>query len=453
LATKKSRADTLVDYAANTKSQDIPSKVRNQSKTMVLDTLGAMVRAASKKYPAGNVLSKFVEEIGGDKQATVIRRGMKTNVVNAALVNGTFGYYCDIESHHVEAIAHVAAVVVPAILAVSEAYNLSGKDMIASLVVGYDVETRVSNALNPKALYRRGFHPSAVAGCFGAAAAAGNLLGLDFDEMKVAFGLAGLQSSGLLAWATDHTENSRPFVMGLASRNGVTAALLAKSGFGAPPDIFEGKNGMFGAFSDDPMPDRLVEGLGKKFSLMEAAYKFYSCCGFIHPGADALLSIMKKNNLTSRDISEIALRFPKQGAAIIDNNELKSHNAQYILPILALNGEVNIEDILQERRGESEIARLSKKTHLIHDTELAPLFPERYTSILTVRTMSGDSFTQRVDYAKGTPQNPATKKEIEDKFRKLVSPELSSSKIEGCIATANELDKLDNISSLVALVK
>jgi len=450
---QESRIDALSEHVVQTRFRKVPREVIEQSKKMLLDTLGALVRASSKRYQAGNVLTQFAKEQGGKPQASIINRGFKTNLVNAALVNGTFGYYCDVESHHVEAVAHVAAVIVPTSLALAEAYRLSGKDLLTALVVGYDVETRVSNALDPTQLYKRGFHPSCIAGCFGAAAAAGSLLKLNKEKQKLAFGLAGCQSSGLLAWATDHTENSRPFQMGLAARNGVTAALLASEGFGAPPSIFEGKNGLFNAFSDGPKPERLVEDLGKRFTIMEAAFKLYSCCAFLHPGADALLSIIRQNDINHKEISEIILRFPKPGASIIDNNELKSHNAQYILPILAVLGEVNIEDILYERRSDPEINRLSKSTSLVYDEELGPVFPEKYTSVVVVKIKDGRSFEERVEYAKGTPENPVGLDVIEEKFRRLTAAELSKAKMEKCIATVKEFDKLATITQLISLIK
>lgn len=443
---------TLSQYVSETRYNDIPSEIIEQSKKMLLDTLGAILRASSRRYSAGTIVTRLVSELGGKKEATVIGKGFKTSTVNAVLANGTMGYSCDIESHHPESIAHVAAVVVPTALAVTESRELWGKDLLASLVVGYDIETRVSNALGPNALYRRGFHPSAVAGCFGAAAAAGNLLRLDTSKQVNAFGLAGCQASGLLAWCTDQTENSRPFQMGVAARNGVTSALLAEKGFGAPPEIFAGKNGMYGAFTDDPNPNKLTEGLGRKFTIMEAAFKLYSCCAFIHPGADALLSLMKTHKLDHAEIKEIFLHFPKPGAQIIDNNELKSHNAQYILATLAVNGELTIDDILHERRDDPEINRLSKNTHLIYDEELGPLFPARYTSITVLKTKDRQEFSKRVDYAKGTEQNPMTMEEIETKFRRLASGQLPKRKIERCVETVKNIDSIKDISLLTRLL-
>jgi 2-methylcitrate dehydratase PrpD len=448
-----SKVEALSAYVSNACYGDIPSEVIGQAKKVVLDTLGAMIRASSRKYSAGIIITKFVEELGGKREATIVGRSFKTSAVNAALANGTMGYYCDSESHHPESITHVAAVVVPTALALTESQHLTGKDLLTAVVVGYDTETRVANALDPSELYKRGFHPSGVAGCFGAAAAAGKLLHLSVEQQTRAFGLAGCQASGLLAWCTDQTENSRPFQMGVAARNGVTSAILAKRGFGAPPDVFAGKNGMYEAFTDGPKPSRLWEELGSKFTIMEAAFKLYSCCAFIHPGADALLTILSKNNIKHADVEQISLHFPKPGAGIIDDNELKSHNAQYILAVLAVRREVSIDDILHERRSDPEISRLSQNTHLIYDEELAPLFPEKYTSIVVVRTKDGKEYSARVDYARGTEQNPVTLEEIEAKFRRMTVGELPKSKVERCIKTANRLEQVNSISALTTLLR
>lgn len=448
---QKSRISSLSEYVAETQFKDLPREVIQQAKSLLLDTLGAIIRASSTKYSAGRILEQLCRDLGGKEECSLIGKNLKTNLVNATLTNGTMGYYCDVESHHAESITHVAAVIVPTALAVAQSRGLSGADVLKALVIGYDVETRVSNALGPNALYKRGFHPSAVAGCFGAAATAGSLLGLNSERQTMAFGLAGCQASGLLAWETDQTENSRPFQMGVAARNGTTSALLAEKGFGAPPDVLGGKDGMFGAFTDDPEPDRLTENLGRQFTILEAAFKLYSCCAFIHPGADGLLSIMSKNKLRHEDISEIILHFPKPGASIIDNNELKSHNSQYILPILAVQGQVNIEDILQERRSDPEIARLSKNTRLIHDEELGPLFPEKYTSIVRVKTKQGKEYSEKVDYARGTPKNPVTLEEIQNKFRRLTAGELLEEKIERCIRMCDEFDRFGRIDELFAI--
>ncbi len=298
--------------------------------------------------------------------------------MNAALANATLAYYCDIEPHHVGAILHGPAAIVPVALAVGERQRADGKRTLAAMVLGVEVAARVSYALDPVALYNRGFHPSAVAGAFGAAAAAGHLLRLDAERQAVALGLAMQQACGLLAWASDPTEHSRPLNSGLAARNGVTAALLARLGFGGPPAPFDGKYDAFTAFSGSANPDALLDGWGERFYLPELACKLYSSCAFTHTGLDALLGLAADEKLASRDVERIALRFPKNGAHMIDGHPLKSHCAQYILPVGLVFGRVIVDDILFDRQRHPEVARLSSGMALIHDPELDAGYPERY---------------------------------------------------------------------------
>jgi len=331
--------DQLVEFLRTQHYAGLPAAVRQQAQTMVLDTIGALVRASSPRYPAGRILMEYARQQGGTPEASIVGGGFQTSCVQAALVNGTLGYYCDVEAHHPGAIIHGAAIVVPTALALAERQHASGTDFLAAVVLGIDVACRVAHAIDPTALYRRGMHPSAVAGSFGAAASAGRLLELDHERFRVAFGLTGTQASGLLAWETDPSEQSRPFNPGIAARNGTTAALLASFGYGGPPDIFRGHFNIFGAFSEPQAdgttgrPEELTRSLGDDYLIMGFAYKRYSCCAFLHPALDALLSILATHPLQPEEVTSIDLRFPTNGTKLIDNNPLKSHCAQYIMPI------------------------------------------------------------------------------------------------------------------------
>lgn len=435
---------------SSTRYEDIPSEVITHAKKVVLDTTGAIVRAASRRYTAANILSRFALDRGGNAEATLIGQGFRTDVVNATLVNGTFGYYCDVESILPETISHPAAVIFPTVLALAESRGLSGKDLLRAFVVGYEVQARVILALGPSALYERNFHPSAVGGAFGAAAAAGSLLGLDTKKQALAFGLAGCQACGLLAWETDASEHSRPFQMGLAARNGVTSALLAEKGFGGPPNIFEGKYSIFQSFTARAHPEKLAGDLGRKYYILDTLFKRYSCCGFILSGADGLLSIINKNKLTHEGIVGIDLHFAKEGAHIIDNNSLKSHNAQYILSVLAVNGEVNIDDILEDRTKDAPIKRLSENVKVVPDD--IPDFPRKHSSVVVVKTKDGKSYTENVDEPKGTPTNPLTEGELEEKFLRLTRTEMLNDQAHATIEKVNSLDKVGDIHELTRLL-
>jgi 2-methylcitrate dehydratase PrpD len=433
--------------------KDVPKGVVGHAKLLLLDTLGAILAASDPKYSATRILMEYARQVGGRPESSLVGLRGKTSCVNAALVNGTLGYYCDIEPHHVGGILHAPAVMVPASLAVSEKLGASGARLLEAMILGIEVACRVSYALNPTALYNRGFHPSAVCGAFGAAAAAGHLFRLNAKRTAIALGLALQQASGLLAWASDHTENSRPFNPGLAARNGVTAAYLAHLGFGGPPTPFEGKYDVFTAFSGERHPEALLADWGAHFYVPEFAYKQYSSCSFTHPGLDAVLDLSRRHNLKSADVRDIVLRFPKSGAHMIDNNELKSHCAQYILPVGLVFGRVMIDDILQDRKKNPEVARLSANTRMVADPELDGGWPEAYASIVEITTTDGRHLSARVDHAKGTMENPLRPDEIHEKYLRLATTVTTAAHAERIAGTAARIEREKDVGALAALLR
>ncbi|HXJ77053.1 MAG TPA: MmgE/PrpD family protein [Candidatus Methylomirabilis sp.] len=446
-------SQTLAERIATFRYQDLPDELVGEAKLCLLDTLGAMLVASSPKYPASRIIMRFVRELGGAPESTLVGQGKKTSCVNAALANGTLAYYCDIEPHHVGAILHGPAVIVPTSLAVGERQRADGKRVLASMVLGIEVAARVSYALDPVALYNRGFHPSAVCGAFGAAAAAGYLFRLDPERQAIALGLAMQQASGLLAWASDPTEHSRPFNPGLAARNGTTAAFLARLGFGGPPTPFEGKYDAFTAFSGSSNPGALLDDWGTRFHLSDFAYKLYSSCAFTHPGLDALLGLAADLKLAPSAVDRIVLRFPKNGAHMIDGHALKSHCAQYILPVGLVFGRVIIDDILFDRQRHPEVARLSSGMTLVHDPALDENYPEHYTSVVELILKDGRTVSRRVEFAKGTRENPLGPDEVREKFFRLTGPVVPRARAESLMRTVDRLDKTRDLAALAALLR
>ena len=457
-----SKIERLVELARTVDFAALPADVQIVARGLTLDTLGALIQASSPRYSAGRILTEYARAQGGTAESSVVGAGFKTSCVQAALVNGTLGYYCDVEPHHPGAIMHGLAIVVPTALAVGERKHASGRELIGAIVAGVDVACRVANAIDPTALYRRGMHPSCLAGSFGACAAAARLLGLDAERFRHALGLCGTQASGLLAWETDPTEHSRPFNPGIAARNGTTAALLASFGFGGPPDVFEGRFNVFGAFSERQpdasgarnggawgRPEELTRALGEDFLISGFAVKLYSCCAFLHPGLDALLEIVREHDLGPKDIATIDLRFPTNGMKLIDGNELKSHCAQYVLPIAVKERRVTIDDILQDRRSDPEIGALSHRVRVVADDELDKTFPERYATIVEVTTRDGRTHSGRVDYARGCPQNPVTYDEIGAKFFDLAG----RARGEPVKALVDRLETLPDLGALTDLLR
>jgi len=445
----------IVHFASNISYSDVPPDVIEHTKLVLLDTLGVLLAAADPKYSAGNILAKFIRNLGGIEESTVIGRDFKSSCVNAALFNGTLGYYSDMDAYHGPTLMHAPATIVPTCLAVGEREKANGKDFLLSLILGIDVGCRISLALNPRPLTERGFHPTSVAGSFAAAVAAGRLLNLDPERFSIALGLAGNQTSGLRAWKEDFSENSRPFNSGIAARNGVTACLLAKLGFGGPPDIFEGIYNIFRAYSKDGEYDidQLTQDLGVRFLIMEHAFKLYSCCAYLHPGLDALLSIIKEHNLRIEDIENILMRFPESGVEMIDGTQLRSHSVQYTFAVAARKRKVMIDDILHNLAADPEVNRLIGNTEILGDEILDANFPDQFLSIVEITTMQGEQFSERVDFAKGTPENPADRHELEEKFFDLSGQVIKESAGKEIVYFIDDIENLDDINSLCKLLK
>jgi 2-methylcitrate dehydratase PrpD len=412
---------TLAAYVSAFKPTDLPEQVRSRTLDMVLDGSGALLAAANPQFSTGRLIAGLVAELGGRAIASVVGHGFRTSPVDAALANGTMGYACDVEPHHPGGVLHPIAVMVPTALAAAELVGATGTQFVAAVALGCEVEYRLSMALGPVEQYNLGFHPSAVCGCFGATAAASFLLGLDRDQAVNAFGLAGCQASGLMAWESDPTENARPFQMGMAARNGITAALLASRGFGGPTAIFDEGHTIFRAFSRNPQPERLTRDLGQRFDgIMELAIKPYSSVSFLHPALDALLGLMRAHRLRIEDVAALTIRFPKSGAHCIDGNPLKSHCAQYILPVAITERGLSVADLFVDRRdNDAEVARLSRKVAVVRDETLDREFPRRYATIIELETRAGQRYAERNDTARGYPEAPLSAEEITDKFRRM----------------------------------
>lgn len=408
-------------YVASFKAEGVPRPVRARAIQMILDGSGALRAAADPRISTGKLIAKFVADLGGSTDASIVGHGFKTNVVNAALANGTMGYACDVEPHHPEGILHPIAIMTPTALAVSELTGAPGADFVAAVVLGCEIEYRLSMSLGPVEQYNLGFHPSAVGGCFGATAAAAFLLRLDENQVTNAFGLAGCQASGLMAWQTDETENSRPFQMGMAARNGVTSAMLASRGFGGPINIFDHGHTVFGAFSRKPSPEHMTRDLGSQFDgIMELAIKPYSSVSFLHPALDLLLGIARDEELAIEDVAAIALRFPSSGTHCIDNNPLKSHCAQYILPVALSREGLQVIDLFNDRRKtDKEVARLSGHVTVVKDDELDKGFPNLYETIIELKTRTGRTFSGRGGVARGYPEAPLSDADVQAKFDRL----------------------------------
>ncbi len=445
----------IAEFVSSQGPATVPREVMDYVRLLVFDGIGTLAAATHPKVTSSAGIGAFAAAHGGRAAATLIGQATRVDVVNAALANGTRGYAVDMEPHHPEAILHPIAVMLPTALALAEARGRAGAEVLAAVAVGCEIAYRVSMSMRPEALYGLGFHPSAVCGSLGAAATASVLLELDAETTVRALGLAGLQASGLMAWEDDPREDARPFQMGMAARNGVTAALLAKDGFGGPDRIFDDGHDLLHAFSRVADRAPLGDGLGETWDgVMELAIKPYSCVSFLHPALDALATLVERHGVASHEVEGVELRFAESGSHCVDANPLKSHCAQYVLPVRLARGRLRFTDLFEDLRDrDGEVARLAARTTVVRDRgELEALFPDFYAGEVTLTLAGGRTVSERSDIARGYPESPLGEAELEAKFTELVGAVSGGERIERLREAARALGEAPGVDALMALL-
>lgn len=445
--------DIIVNHIDGFHYEMIPADVTRYAKMVILDTLGVTWAAPVKKTEISRRIIDFVHTVDHMQESTVIGSKYKSGAIHAALANGTMAHdIVELDEVHNRAVTHTAAVIVPAALAVCEREERSGRDLIAAVVAGFDIACRLGIALEDSSIYARYFHPTSVCGVFGAAVAAACLLQLENAEIRNAMSLAGCQASGLIAWETELHHMSKSFQSGMAARNGVTAALMAKMKFLGPPAIFDGKYNIFDAFSDKRNYHLLVDALGSRFEIMGAGLKQYSSCRHTHTPLDAFMKIILGHDLVPQQIKKITVRATEIASLMTNNNDLPTHNLQLVLSMAAFDRKIRVEQYLKERYKDPEVVELSKRVEYIVDPELTRSYPEKWGAIVTVETTDGRNLSESVDYPKGDPNDPFTFDEVKEKMMSLLVEGVEKERVQTVIDIVETLETTENIKELSLLL-
>src|SRR4030088_141154 len=316
---------TLAAYVANLKFENIPPPVLERAKVLTLDFLGSAIRARRDAESTPSLL-KMLESLAldGKGYSTVFGDSKTWTPAVAALLNGALGHSLDFDDTHADSSLHASAPVVPAAFAVGEMVGASGRDVLTAIVAGYEVCCRLGNALDPTSHYARGFHPTATAGTYGAAAAVGKLFGLSKDQIISAFGVSGSQAAGSLQFLVNGAWNKR-YQVGAAAMNGVIAAPLARNDFFGAIESIEGKHGLLVGYSDNAHPDKAVAGLGDIYETMKIGVKPYPSCRYTHAALDALIAMRREHNLTPDQIRRVEIGLHRNGITLTGDAATKRH--------------------------------------------------------------------------------------------------------------------------------
>lgn len=446
--------DRVVKYVTELRYDQLDGATVQAVKDLTLDTLSALFAAWPTEGTAPQILGDYVLGLGGVEECTLFGRDRKVPAAHAALVNGTMGYAADIEGGILSPPpVHVAASGIPTAIGMAERQAASGRDFISAVVAGYDVADRISKLSATSHSYPHSFHPSAIFGTFGSVVMAGKLLGLSEKAWHNALGLAGNNASGLITWVNDPTEHSRPHNNGRAAHNGVTYALLAQAGFGGPQQILDhAEYSIYHAYSGRFNEELADQPLGEQHAIhAHDGYKKYPCCYDIHTGLDALTRIMQRHQLSSRDIERIDHHVSNTRRRVIDDNPLRSHNAQYIMSVMAVRGELTWDDFLQDRREDPEIDRLYRSTRLFGSQELFDS-GHHEPAIVEVTTTSGQTYSERVDLPLGHLKNPMTRDDLLAKYQRFSHQAVGASRADAVLQLVDGLEEVADLRELTALL-
>ena len=384
-------------YIVRSRMEEFPPEVIEAGKRCLLDWLG--VTLGGEKEPASQSIIEFVRRMGGEKQASVLGLGVKTNMVNAALANGTMAHALDFDDAHSLVRSHVSAPLIAALLPVAEYKRVTGRNLITALIVGFEVSTRIGAALG-RAYYEAGWHGTSIIGRFGAAAGTGRLLGLARDQMRAAFGLAATQAGGVRdVFGT----MAKPFHSGKAAADGVLSAMLARSGFTAPMDILDEGSGFSRLFSSTYSDVPVAANLGEVYDIMTNSFKPYAACLLVHPVIEALILLRKGHSFDAEEVGEIKAEVAPLALAVAGNAEpesgLKGKFSLQLAAALALRfGRAGNSLFTDEVVREPEIRKIMGKVAVRSNSDLT----ESEANVAVV-LKDGRAYDVRVTSPKGDP--------------------------------------------------
>jgi 2-methylcitrate dehydratase PrpD len=442
----------LAAYISNSVKEKLPAPVVEKTKHHVLDTLAAMISGA-KLLPGRKAIS-YVKTLGGTKQATVAGSGFVTTAQNAALANGMLAHADETDDSHAPSLTHPGCGIVPAALAMAEREGAGGTALLRAVALGYDVGCRLTMSLDAYEFREDGHSTHSFGPMFGAAAAAGSLLRFNEKQTRYLLSYAAQQASGISCWMRDEEHIEKAFDFGgMPARNGVAAAAMVGHGFTGVDDALSGERSFFVAYGRDPRPEKLVEGLGEVYEIMNTNIKRWSVGSPIQAPLDALSLLLEKNSFETNEIEKIIVRVAHQGANTTNNRDMPDICMQHLCAVMLLDGTVSFKSSHDEKRmRDPKVLALRKKIELLGDDALTRAMPSRQ-GIVELFLRGERTLRHHMKAVRGTAENPMTRAEVDAKSYDLMAPVLGRDRArELCDAIWN-LDRLKDVRKLRPLLK
>jgi len=433
---------TLARYVVESTPTEIPQAMRHEAKRALLNWLGCAIGTA--RHETIDRALAAMAPFAGPPQATLLGRGERLDILNAAFLNGMSSHVLDFDDTHEQAV-HPSAPVYPALLAFGEWRGVSGADLLHAFVLGVEVECRVALSVFPEH-YDRGWHITGTAGVFGAAAATGKLLDLTPQQMTWALGIAATQSSGLREMFGTMCKSFHP---GQAARNGMAAALLAAQDFTSADRGIEGERGFAHVMSTRFDPRIITHDLGQRFELARNMYKPYPCGLVIHAVIDGCLELRQMHGVNAADIERVELlvhpmvleltgkRTPTTGL----EGKFSVVHAAAVSLVQGCAGEPQFSDDVV---CDPVVIALRDRVTATVDAAVTSYLEARVRVVLK----DGTVLDRHVPHALGTLARPMSDADLETKFRSLVEPVLPVSQVDELVDLCWNIETLPNVSAI-----
>jgi len=413
-------AEKLADQAAALTVEQLPAEVRTRAEELLIDVVGLCVAARGTDY-----VKAVIAGVDAGGSCTAIGHAQTFSAESAALINGTATHGEDFDDTFEGGPVHSSTVIGPAVLAAAERFACDGRDVLAGFVVGVETLCRMSMVI-PKAIHKSGFHPTAVLGAMAATLAVARTMKLNKKQTVDALGIAGSMASGIIEYLAEGAWTKRLHA-GWAAQVGIQAARFGQQGFLGPRTVFEGTHGLYYAFarSVEGNYDVLTRDFGKDWYMSRITFKPYATGTMNQPYVDCALRLAKKG-FAAEDVADVLcetaegyvhrLWDPLPAKQRPANDYAAKFSAPFNIAVAFVTGGAGLAAFTEKTVRDERILELAGKVKYVVDPNNP--YPKAYTGHVRMTLKDGRVFEERQPHIRGGAQEPLTRVEIEDKFRR-----------------------------------
>lgn len=443
--------ERLATFLAEQPVKSIPAEVIDQTKLMILDTIGCGLGG----YTLSGKEVKWTLDLVKSQQcqgpSRIICSGLKSSSCLAALANGAIIHTVDFDDTHMGSVSHLGASLVASSFALGEQLESSGLDVIAAIIFGFEAGARVGRSVMPS--HYRFWHPTSTFGGIASAVAAARLLKLNAIQMEMVIGHAADMAGGL-RYCIEHGDFSKSLHPGFAAMKGILAAQVISAGADGPRGLLEYPAGFCKAYSTDPQFKFLTASLGESYEIMNDSTKSFPTIHCSHTAVWSALDLIKTHDLSPDDMEKVEIvhtaTVPGQGCSRSPQTPLAARlSIPYCIAVAAHERKVGLDQFSWERLKDPKIKDFMQRVSITASEEFRTKYPETLAGFVDIQLKNGKVVSAAQIFPKGDPRNRMTAAEVEEKFRMLAEKTFTQKRVDAIISAARELEKEPKISRFI----